>query len=311
MKPNSASAAHYTSTPVRMLLCFVRCARYQLRVFMQSRVLLMLHCWAYVSCLPAAHADSMTDYLDADGNEPSELFVESGAGGIIRAESKIRTTRELAHTAHVHSLYETRYVTEGRDNLEDSGIVSATSDIIFNDDLTFVPWVAVSREAEYAELNLNLLYVIETDGPFDLYAAYNHILTEQRDTDFNDNEIELGITYMGLQSLDLIASTYYSFEADGAFIEITAYNEPFVSSVTSIRAFAVLGWNAGYISDGHNGLNHLQLKAEISYFYTKDSEFTAFTAYNIPINRDAARYTGDASLNKFFWSGIGLSYYFR
>jgi hypothetical protein len=280
---------------------------------MQKHVplILMPCCCMFFSSSPAVHADSTTDDSSSDNRDSSELFVETGGGGILRTESKMRSTRELGHPAHVHTLYETRYVTEGRDNLDGSGIVSATSDIIFNNNLTFVPWVAYSRDAEYAELDLNLLYVIDTDGLFGMYAAYNHIRNEQNETDFADNELEFGITFMGLQSLDLIALTYYSFEADGAFIEISAYSEPFVSSLASIRTFAVLGCNAGYISDGHHGLNHFQLKAEISYFFMKDSELTAFTAYNIPINSDAARYTGDTSLSRLFWSGIGISYYFR
>ena len=66
----------------------------------------------------------------------------------------------------------------------------------------------------------------------------------------------------------------------------------------------------GYIADGHRGANNFVLKTELSYFFLKNAELTGYAGYNLPIGDDPVRYTGDTGLDEFFWSGIGLSWYF-
>jgi hypothetical protein len=271
----------------------------------------MIPCFcALLLTAPVVLAEDAAEIMQTGETPAPGKGVETGAGGIIRAESDIRTSLERVSPVHVHSIYESRYVTEGRDNLSGSGLLSASTDIMLGDSFTFIPWLAHSGETDYTELDLNLLYVVETEGLMDLYYAYNRVHTRHNAVDFNDNEIELGITYPGLPLLDFIALVYYSFDADGAFAELTALNEHTFSSRTSLQSTATLGFNGGYIADGHSGANNFVLKTELSYFFLKNAELTGYAGYNLPIGDDPVRYAGDAGLDEFFWSGIGLSWYF-
>lgn len=73
---------------------------------------------------------------------------------------------------------------------------------------------------------------------------------------------------------------------------------------------AGLGVNAGYVADGHTGLNHFQLHADASYHPFIQTEFYSYIGYNAAINRDVVNYSGDDSLADFFWGGIGFIYVF-
>ena len=71
-----------------------------------------------------------------------------------------------------------------------------------------------------------------------------------------------------------------------------------------------MGVNADYIPDGHNGLNHVQLRVNAAYQPVLQIELHSYVGYNQAINRDAIKYAGDEPLGDFFWGGVGLTYLF-
>ena len=83
--------------------------------------------------------------------------VEIGVGGSIRRENPYQFEAEDRRPIHLHLLWESRYVSEGRDNLTGNGVKSVFSDISLGN-FTFAPWLAHSYESEYTELNLNFIY---------------------------------------------------------------------------------------------------------------------------------------------------------
>lgn len=87
------------------------------------------------------------------------------------------------------------------------------------------------------------------------------------------------------------------------------YNDAINSRVHySLRG--VLGVNAGYVPDGHNGLNHFALRANASYLPAAQTELYAYVGYNVAINQDSVQYAGDELLGDFFRGGVGFSYHF-
>lgn len=83
-----------------------------------------------------------------------------------------------------------------------------------------------------------------------------------------------------------------------------------INSLLHYSVQGVLGANAEYVPDGHNGLNHFQLRANVSYYPLTQLELYAYTGYNLAINRDAVKYAGDETLTDLLWGGIGLTYLF-
>jgi hypothetical protein len=235
--------------------------------------------------------------------------VEAGPGGDIRLERKYHTRIKSLYEWHTHLFWESRYVTEGRDNLSGENLISASSEFII-DEVSFVPWYGYSSGADYSELNLNFIYGIRPTNDFAVYFGYNHIRARDQDYRASDNEISFDMVYKLLKNTGVFASLYHSFDANGSFLESGVKYNGALSKAVHYSVRGTFGINAEYIPEGHNGLNHVQLRANISYIPVVQVELNAYTGYNQAINRNAIQYADDELLRNFFWGGVGLTYHF-
>jgi hypothetical protein len=74
----------------------------------------------------AVNNEGMSEYQSKELIPVRE--VEAGPGGTIKLERKYRTRVESLYKWHAHLLWESRYVTEGRDNLSGNSLVSASTE---------------------------------------------------------------------------------------------------------------------------------------------------------------------------------------
>ena len=81
-----------------------------------------------------------------------------------------------------------------------------------------------------------------------------------------------------------------------------------LSDALSLEFKASVGFNAGYIAQGHNGINHVQFTSQISYQLIDQLQVYAHSNYSVAINKDAVNYSDDQLLTDAFWAGIGVSY---
>jgi hypothetical protein len=72
----------------------------------------------------------------------------------------------------------------------------------------------------------------------------------------------------------------------------------------------VFGVNRGYVTDGHDGANHVALQLGAAYLLTEKISMDVHAGYNFAVDRDEAKYAGDALLVDFFHAGISLIYDF-
>ena len=72
----------------------------------------------------------------------------------------------------------------------------------------------------------------------------------------------------------------------------------------------VLGLNDGYVVEGHNGWNHVQLRAGVGLYPLKRLEIQTYAAYNIALGSKPEEYPDDSTLRDFLWGGIGIAYHF-
>lgn len=258
-------------------------------------------------------ADEPERQLETGPDDPGKIDaappVQIGPGGDITLERKQRTEMESLFEWNMHFLGESRYVTEGRDNLSGDALVSVSSEFMLGE-ATFLPWYAASPGADYSELNLNLIYGILPTEDLAVYFGYNHIRARELGKRANDNEVSLDLVHKLIKRVAVAAGIYHSFEAGGSFMEMTVkyFDAPYKRAHYSVQAG--LGVNAGYVNDGHTGLNHLELRANASYLPVLQVELYAYTGYNAAINRDAIQYAGDELLGDFFWGGVGIAYVF-
>jgi len=235
--------------------------------------------------------------------------VEIGAGGNIKLEKPYRTKIEEQFEWHAHTLWESRYVTEGRDNLSGDGLLSASTEFTY-EDLSIIPWIANGVGANYTEFNLNVVYGIKLLDNLEAFAGYNFIQSRESGEHGNDNEVSLDLTYFLAKKLHFLASIYHSFDAGGTFAEVAVKKGYLINKALSISVRTVLGFNADYVADGHNGLNHAQLRGNIAYRVMDKLEVYAYSGYSLAINRDRQRYAGDELLRDFGWGGVGVTYRF-
>jgi hypothetical protein len=234
---------------------------------------------------------------------------ETGAGGNIKPEREYRTKVESQSEWHAHLLWENRYVTEGRDNLSGHSLVSASTEFSI-EEFSVIPWIADSAATDYSEFNLNVIYGTRLTQSLIFYVGYNYIYARFSDEKANDNEISLDLAYEWFKHINAFASIYHSFDSNGSFMEMAIEYNDTLSKKLDFSVQGLFGLNAGYIPDGHNGLNHFQLRANVSYHPATQIELYVYTGYNVAINRDAIKYAGDELLRDFSWSGAGFSYLF-
>lgn len=244
---------------------------------------------------------------NTEDNDPRD--VEIGTGGNIRLEKPYRSKIEEEFNWHAHLLWESRYVTEGRDNLSGKGIYSVSTELNYND-ITIVPWIADAINTDYSEFNLNIVYATKLLENLEFFVGYNHIQARVSGISLNDNEINFDLAYFYDKQFQIVTNIYYSFDAEGAFAEVAIKKGYRIDNKISINLRAVLGFNYGYVVDGHNGINHSQILARVSYQAIDKMEVYVYTSYSLAINRDSNHYTGDELLRDLFWGGAGLSYRF-
>jgi len=245
-----------------------------------------------------------------ESERPPEHAVEIGPGGQFRKETGYRTGVEDEKPIHAHLLWESRYVSEGRDNLDGKGLASMTSDVSVHD-FTFAPWVAHGYDSDYSELNLNVVYGTQLNEHLEVYTGYAHLQIHEASDHAHDNEVGAELLFTGLAGADVQGTVYHSFEAHGAFFEMSLLRTRNINDQLTLTAGSTLGINDGYIAHGHNGLNHLQFRAQLAYHPSARIEMIAYTGYNIAIDSTPDRYPGDLSLHDFFWGGVGVIYHLR
>jgi hypothetical protein len=255
------------------------------------------------------------EYEDNDPNQSTwsdEYAVspaEIGVGGSIRRENPYQLEAEGRRPVHMHVRWESRYVSEGRDNLDGDGLTSVFSDISMGN-FTFAPWLAYGYESEYTEVNLNFIYGLKLANQLEIYAGYTHLQNRLESRNSKDNEMFADLVYMPTELFDVLVNCYHSFEASGFFWKFALKREQMLNDKTVLTMRSILGVNEGYVPDGHQGLNHLQLRLNMAWYPASRIEITPYLAYNFAIDRQPERFADDATLRDFFWGGIGVIYHF-
>ncbi|MBN1676181.1 MAG: hypothetical protein JXR37_34370 [Kiritimatiellae bacterium] len=200
--------------------------------------------------------------------------------------------------------WDSRYVTEGRDNLDGHSLVGTTVEAAYKG-LSLGVWYAATPDVEdYREFNAFAAYNVEWKG-IEAYVSYNHLrfLSDEQ----HDNEVGAGMAFPALPgNLALGLDWYYSFESEGSFFEISLEGEYEVHDRLTLTPAGVLGFNSGYIADGHDGANNFTLSIDASTPIKDGIDLIARVAYTWGIDADPHRYPEDEFLNDFAYGGIAI-----
>jgi hypothetical protein len=243
------------------------------------------------------------DCRAADVVSIEQIRTDGAAAGAMEQKSESADSLE----ANLSAGYESRYVSEGRDNLGGDSLLGTTLEVGYQG-FTAGFWYANSPEADYEETNSWLQYN-HALGDFEISVAYTH-LRFLSDDDY-DNELGLGVEYGALPwNLSVSALGYYSFDAEGSFFELGLNGEYEIKPWLTLSPYLLFGLNSGYITDGHDGANNLELGLAGEIPLGKNWSLVGHVSYNFEINSDPAKYAGDESLNNFFHGGVALMFSF-
>lgn len=241
------------------------------------------------------------------------LFALCGASALVavghESETQLPFERPHAHGSpegHAHLGWESVYYCEGRDALDGDSLIFGTFEMGW-EHIALGVWYSDSPEQDFDDLKLSLALTQEV-GDFEVYGAYTHLRFPFEDA--HDNELGVGVAWSGLPyDLELAADTYYSFEAEGGFTEISVGWEFVMNDQLTAYVSSPLGFNHGYVADGHDGANHIALRVGLEHAMSEAVSLTAHATQSWALDRDES-FADDELLVDFFHGGAGVQWTF-
>ncbi len=207
---------------------------------------------------------------------------------------------------HAYTSLESRYLSEGRDALDGDSLWVNSVEMAYGKFFGGI-WYGSSPDQDYDELQLSLGYA-ESIGDLEIAVGYTRF--EFPFESAHDNEAGTTLTWSNLpMGCALSADAYYSFEADGYFVELALGHEFELSDSFSVVAAGFMGINQGYVSDGHDGANNVGLRLEGTVALSGNWFFFSHMTYSWAIDANPAL-EGDAQLINFLHGGLGLMWEF-
>lgn len=198
--------------------------------------------------------------------------------------------------------YNSRYISEGRNNLERGGIVwfGGSTDIVEKLSAGFAYGRSTSDAQDYDELNVVLTYS-EKIGEFDWYVGLTRL--EFFEDNQHDTEMSGGVSYSGYQHIYVYADAYYSTQVKGTFMEIGVVSPIKFAHNLELIPYILAGFDFGYASEQYDGYNHLAIGTQVDYIYSEDI-LLYLKAEVIHAGSDIRRNLGDSKNET--WLGFGL-----
>ena len=209
-------------------------------------------------------------------------------------------------SGHFHGGWESRYFSKGRDALDGDSLWVSSLELGWKN-FTSGVWYGRSPDQDYDELQLSFA-ASQSIGDVEFYAAFTHLRTPFDGLD--DNEVGAGFSWAGLPNgIEFTGDAYYSFDAKGSFWEF-ALNRAFVVSDELIfHASGILGVNQGYVSDGHDGANHLAFRMGSEYAISESVAITLHLVHSWALDRGVSL-PGDSQLIDFSHASLGMQFSF-
>jgi hypothetical protein len=201
--------------------------------------------------------------------------------------------------------WDSHYASEGRDNLEGAPIGSILLELEKGDWL-LGSWLAASGDADYEERNFFIERGFEWKG-IEGYFGYKFLQFPGQDNE-DDNEFGAGLSGPELP-LGLVPAVnwYCSVDARGSYLEGGLSREVTLTDALSLEPSLMIGRNDGYISDGHNGLDHVRFALVAHYRVNDRVGLYTHIGRSFALDSTPAAFAGDALLKDIFHGGIGIA----
>lgn len=162
--------------------------------------------------------------------------------------------------------WDSHYVTEGRNNLSDGGIVWTGVEYSRNN-WTLYEQQGFADHEDYIELNVGMSFDLSLPAYFVLSPGYQRLefFANER---CHDNELFAGLAYTGFDPLVPELAYTYATEADGGFLEFSLSGSWPISRQMTLSPYVLQSWDFGYATAEVHGRNHFQFGVELAYELT-------------------------------------------
>lgn len=210
------------------------------------------------------------------------------------------------NSANVYVDWQSRYISEGRNNLPSGGIVWSGIDYQHGSLLLFERQ-GVATSEDFIEFNGGIGY----QQPLNdwLFSGSYTRLEFFGDARSHDNELALQIDYQGLDWLTPSLVYTYATEATGGFLEFSLTGHWPVNNNISLLPYVMQAWDFGYASDDFDGPNNLQFGLMSDVWLSPMFMLSWHISRTIAM-RDIQHELGDACHEQQTFGGISLAYQF-
>ena len=207
--------------------------------------------------------------------------------------------------AHAHAGWESRYFSEGRDALDGESMWTGTLEIGY-DHFSGGIWYGESSNNLYDEWQYSRPWPEQANG-FEFYLGYTHLVFAKDDD--SDDEWSAGLSYGELPMAWKRPWMQLIRKMRRNVFEWSTGKEFNPSETLQLSLSGIFGWNEGYVSDGHDGLNFFALGAGAERELTKSFSFVFHGTQSWAIDSNPSL-SGDLQLKDFFHFGLGLEWTF-
>lgn len=178
--------------------------------------------------------------------------------------------------------WDSKYISQGRDNLKHGGIYWANASIQYNN-LTTYALVGRGDSQTYTEWNIGFEYTFNVVEQLEANLGYQRI-EGFSDNRCQDNELFGELAYTATPWLIPSVSYVYSTEAEGSFVEVSLHSYWNITDQFTLTPYITQGFDFKYRTEKHNGRNHLQLGLEASYQITSEINLSGHISHSIAQN---------------------------
>lgn len=207
-------------------------------------------------------------------------------------------------TANIDLGWDSKYVSQGRNNLAKGGIYWMNTSIQYGN-LTTYALVGRGDSQAYTEWNIGLEYALDLSEHLEANLGYQRI-EGYSSSRCQDNELFAELAYTTKPWLVPSVSYVYSTEAAGYFVELSLHSYWQVTEQFTLSPYVTQGVDFKYRTEEHNGRNHLQFGLEASYNLTENMNISGHISHSIAqadIEQEAAT-NGDFSSQDQTYAGI-------
>ncbi|QYK01268.1 hypothetical protein [Shewanella psychrotolerans] len=223
--------------------------------------------------------------------------------------NKIVTNNEVAATEFILDLgWDSRYISEGRNNLDKGGIYWATAVYQYDN----ISLYAVSGRADsehYIEWNLGLEYGITLSENLVGAVGYQRIET-YGDERCSDNELFALLEYTALDWLTPSLGYTYSTEAGGYFVEVSLHSNWTLSDSITVTPYITQAFDFKYATEAHDGPNHFQFGLEAQYQLNTQVMLSGLVSHTIAQEDIKQENSGSESNLNQTYAGVHISWSF-